>query len=408
MAQPPLPPALERHGSLLQGRMVPADALSLAMQCAVCFDVITEAATTRCGHSFCRRCILECLNVKHVCPACNQACEPDDLVHNVVLDAAVDALFAAATKADEDLSQSLFAAAAAAPSVPAASHVHEVFAKHLRRSLVGFNQYFERLQANHRTQLQHLQRAFAFHTDSPEGAAEFARARQELIAHHDSAVQLVLDELESHLQAVALPPFLLPTTATIVVNRRQGGGSGGGVGGKPDVRFSMRVEGTTTAAHVVDATKRHFAKQGDDVLAVGEGAVVRLRRKAATSRADEDTITLALDSMQSLFNAVPGNRLDGGSWEVWLEATGLTTRSDVALCFSLEFNKDSPQPVNYFQCDTCKLKWVCARCAVACHAGHEVRVYLENHKPTWACCYCAKKKKTTGCKLCTPPGTLPC
>lgn len=39
--------------------------------CPVCFDIIEEAHITRCGHTFCFRCIARALEVHHRCPKCS-------------------------------------------------------------------------------------------------------------------------------------------------------------------------------------------------------------------------------------------------------------------------------------------------------------------------------------------------
>ncbi|CAI8035154.1 hypothetical protein GBAR_LOCUS19748 [Geodia barretti] len=49
--------------------------------------------------------------------------------------------------------------------------------------------------------------------------------------------------------------------------------------------------------------------------------------------------------------------------------------------------------IDYFTCRDCGFNWVCQPCAEICHKGHSLVSYLRNHKPTWACCYCPKKKK---------------
>jgi len=113
------------------------------------------------------------------------------------------------------------------------------------------------------------------------------------------------------------------------------------------------------------------------------------------------TITVALDCPTPLFKLVPDGRLDGGAWELALEGN-FAVKSDAQMCFSLEFVKgaEPAQQCDYYQCKTCAIKWVCSRCASTCHAGHEVVPFQMDHTPTWACCYCAKKKAKTGCKLC--------
>jgi len=47
--------------------------------------------------------------------------------------------------------------------------------------------------------------------------------------------------------------------------------------------------------------------------------------------------------------------------------------------------------MNYFSCEECKINWICDACAQCCHKGHQLSMYLTNHKTTWACCYCVSK-----------------
>eukprot|EP01026_Neomeris_dumetosa_P024071 TRINITY_DN20169_c0_g1_i1.p3 TRINITY_DN20169_c0_g1~~TRINITY_DN20169_c0_g1_i1.p3 ORF type:complete len:180 (-),score=12.22 TRINITY_DN20169_c0_g1_i1:412-903(-) len=38
--------------------------------CPICFDHMNEPSTTPCGHIFCTKCLLDCLNRNNVCPKC--------------------------------------------------------------------------------------------------------------------------------------------------------------------------------------------------------------------------------------------------------------------------------------------------------------------------------------------------
>jgi hypothetical protein len=63
-------------------------------------------------------------------------------------------------------------------------------------------------------------------------------------------------------------------------------------------------------------------------------------------------------------------------------------------CFAATFVKgQTARGIDYFTCRDCGFNWVCQPCAEICHKGHSLVSYLRNHKPTWACCYCPKKKK---------------
>jgi len=62
-------------------------------------------------------------------------------------------------------------------------------------------------------------------------------------------------------------------------------------------------------------------------------------------------------------------------------------------CFKSVFVKDAGLVTDYFACKDCNFNWICKSCMEVCHKGHTVVEYIQNHKPTWACCYCVKKGK---------------
>ncbi|KAK2176254.1 hypothetical protein NP493_669g01040 [Ridgeia piscesae] len=54
--------------------------------CPICFDMIEEAFMTKCGHSFCHKCIKRCLEQSNRCPKCNFVIEKkDDIFPNFLL-----------------------------------------------------------------------------------------------------------------------------------------------------------------------------------------------------------------------------------------------------------------------------------------------------------------------------------
>lgn len=53
--------------------------------CPICFEVINEAHVTRCGHTFCYRCIVRSLEVNSRCPKCTFALGQQDIFPNFLL-----------------------------------------------------------------------------------------------------------------------------------------------------------------------------------------------------------------------------------------------------------------------------------------------------------------------------------
>ena len=50
--------------------MPPADKSSSVFECSICLRFLHEPATLACGHSFCRRCLRQCLQRSLKCPEC--------------------------------------------------------------------------------------------------------------------------------------------------------------------------------------------------------------------------------------------------------------------------------------------------------------------------------------------------
>ncbi|XP_043211211.1 E3 ubiquitin-protein ligase COP1-like [Amphibalanus amphitrite] len=53
--------------------------------CPICFDVIEEAMMTRCGHTFCNRCIVQSIQLNGRCPKCSRALDEDSIYPNFLL-----------------------------------------------------------------------------------------------------------------------------------------------------------------------------------------------------------------------------------------------------------------------------------------------------------------------------------
>ncbi|KAK7573619.1 hypothetical protein V9T40_010810 [Parthenolecanium corni] len=62
-----------QHPTILNGISGSFEDKTNDFLCPICFDVIEAAHITRCGHTFCYRCILKALEVNHRCPKCSFA-----------------------------------------------------------------------------------------------------------------------------------------------------------------------------------------------------------------------------------------------------------------------------------------------------------------------------------------------
>lgn len=62
-----------QHPTILNGISGSYEDKTNDFLCPICFDIIEEAHITRCGHTFCYRCIAKALEVNHRCPKCSFA-----------------------------------------------------------------------------------------------------------------------------------------------------------------------------------------------------------------------------------------------------------------------------------------------------------------------------------------------
>lgn len=116
------------------------------------------------------------------------------------------------------------------------------------------------------------------------------------------------------------------------------------------------------------------------------------------------------EATQTIFSQSPGGRI-GAGWALVVDGPVLLASEEVKPCFAVEFAQqhkggdgkgdgNAQQRVDYFRCGECNLNWLCAACATHCHSQcGDVKAFMLNHLPTWACCYCSKKRSRLGCKL---------
>lgn len=58
---------------------------SIHFSCPICFELISEATITRCGHTYCSKCIQKSIEMNKKCPKCNQTLTSDQTFPNFLL-----------------------------------------------------------------------------------------------------------------------------------------------------------------------------------------------------------------------------------------------------------------------------------------------------------------------------------
>lgn len=188
----------------------------------------------------------------------------------------------------------------------------------------------------------------------------------------------------------------------------------------PNMQLYLQPLSSTSMTDVGASTRAGGGSGGNS----GAGASSSAAAAAATAaRAQGQAPTrqqaqkyIISDATKTVFSQSPGGRI-GAGWALVVDGKVLLASEEIKPCFAVDFAQQQQQQgggtrgsqqhqrVDYFSCGECKLNWLCAACAAHCHGGcGDVKPFMLNHLPTWACCYCSKKRSRLGCKLATAGG----
>eukprot|EP01084_Bolivina_argentea_P103928 186122_1 len=153
-----LPKGMRRRKSQSTAQIY-IDELMEEYTCPICFDEINRCMMTQCGHNFCKECIEECLNRKHICPLCATKATADKLVRNVHLDSVLAKLVAARQAASQQLVQNLMQKTIEESSknskITTESPIAQIFTKYTSQTLVKYENYYQEMMRDHnKTQIK--------------------------------------------------------------------------------------------------------------------------------------------------------------------------------------------------------------------------------------------------------------
>jgi len=355
--------------------------------CPICFNAIKDCYMTPCGHNFCANCIYECINRKHSCPCCNHVTVRDKLVKNHHF----DRLLTLVSLHKDESSKKYFESIINAKVQPGENGNHNnnspqpsrqlspievLFHKHMKRSLVSYEDYYRELQTQHQDNVARMQADYAKRmaiapTSQREAlASECAAKSAESESSFQKATELLINAYDSYLKDVAPAPASLPVSVTLSIPSRK-----------------IRFEGVVLKATdlVKDARlilEAKMTETGHKLVAWSPANLLVLKKGS-------EEVLLNEEWAVSHYRPPPGSEL-AIAGEVQL----MSDRPPE--CFTLSYNpSNATQTCDYYTCRDCKFNWICKNCAENCHRGHVVSVYILGHRSTWACCYCPKNNKCT-------------
>lgn len=370
--------------------------------CAICYETMRETKMTPCGHIFCGDCITECLDRQAKCPACNASVTARDVVANKH----ADRLLALLVRQKDEASKRYFerlvnrgSAAADADDLTASqqmraaernellSPVESLFHQHMKQSLGVFESFLTDVNARCASAAADTKQRYVAKMEDARKSVRDPVALNEriasLVARCDAACakiergraesqKLVLEQFAAHLQRCGTAPERLPCVVRIRLADWAAADA---------VRATLKPADAAGAA-IRAAFETRQRERADPVVSWGDNVQFEMVTITGKKVALDDDVALGARGLES-------------DAEIVIRGAVVLESNKPQLCFATTFKEGDA--MDYKQCQECRLNWICKSCAEVCHKGHTLSPFLEQHKPTWGCCYCKKKGKN--CKL---------
>ncbi|XP_065836834.1 uncharacterized protein [Oscarella lobularis] len=385
---------------------IPVKPIIDCFTCPVCVSLVENAHITPCGHKFCEKCIKECINRRHKCPCCNSPVLAEQLIKDHQFDELLGVVMKEREKAEKVYFDNLFEKATSdalsSPddskttddSVLNLTSMENILRKHLRKSLTVYREYLLKFQTECCRKMDYLSHKNRAAADLDKDVEEKMKLLQE---RFESCSAMLADSYDKYLGENLKPPSLVPLQVSMTIASKDI--SMANVQVKPsdstkELREILQLALESRGEKVVSVDNADFVLIGP--LAKAAGVVIpEWNSEIANEMKDhEDVVFLEAGCYPLLqYKMRPGSELCVVG-EVVME-------SDLPKqCFVVSFRKNTDQTMDYYKCRTCGINWICKNCSLVCHKDHLVSPYMAEHVPTWACCYCSKKKlvrKEAGC-----------
>ncbi|RUS80473.1 hypothetical protein EGW08_011751 [Elysia chlorotica] len=372
--------------------LIPYDTIEDHIHCSICLSVLRGAVLTPCGHRYCTKCITEWVGRNHSCPCCNSTLQETQFYCDVQFNGLVEAILLERDKAEQRYFDQIFNNVSEDSqddnTSNTASQFEKILKKHLKSTLLSHQRYFNKLKEDFQRKVHLLDSGIGSELIvGPEIESEKDMVKSTLIKNLEESERLAAEAYDRHL-AEHMPALdLLPVEVTVYIADK-------------DLRIpNIVIKPADKLAVIKPLIETAMQNRCDEILKWENDSGVRLLFSPLSKQEQYDVraIMELLPSMEDVHqlswdsspffqcNLRPGSEIV--LKDVFKSQSDLPKR-----CFANVFKESGPQPVDYFSCDNCRVKWICKSCIQCCHTGHKFSLFVSSHTPTWACCYCPKKK----------------
>nr|XP_054754474.1 uncharacterized protein LOC129260531 [Lytechinus pictus] len=413
---------------------IPLDPLKDSFSCPICMCLFHMTTLTLCGHRYCEGCILEWIDRKRRCPCCNAPVRIADLIRDTGFDALIQIVVQQKNKAEDAYFLDLVKKCKAPVSVmadPATSDqptsttpdeaepgtsneaekklaksaelspVERILHKYIRVGIVEHERYYRNLKGQFQKHFDHAVEQIDILKGKDDEASEAERKswiqkKCTLSSEFQKCTKLLATTYDRYLKEH------LPTLSTIPVTVFFR------LFGKDIVVGELVLQPHSSMSQIKEMLFLRIRERQDRVAVYREPNVhyLLIRPYGKEHIIVDEALIFTLLAQDNPYNTDQNELVTLlHSESIPVLEYGIQPGCDIVIFGEVKLRSELPRPcftalfeegeekMDYFTCKDCSFNWVCRSCRDHCHKDHETTPYVMGHQPTWACCYCPRKKK---------------
>ncbi|KAL4468182.1 hypothetical protein ABPG72_017163 [Tetrahymena utriculariae] len=386
--------------------IVEGQSLLKEFECTVCQLYIKQAHITKCGHVFCKECILESINRHHRCPFCSTDLKENDVIKNYHLDNLKNVIL----KAQEEYKNSIINQAFnKREQGNEESQILNIFRDNLRETILLYESKFKEINLIFKEKKKIIEKQLEIQSQLQNQLSDQIRAQscqlenQKIIKLEQEKNEIqkhLIENLNKYLKTSLPKPDILDLRVKLIIPK------------KNLYLESFILKPYDQVSDFKQKLIQIFQKNNNPIdeqkLDLNQIFVISLPLKADNEEQINKISKESFFTEQNLIQFIQQNGIEAqvrsltskqafvqlqiqqGSTLI-IQGTIPSNSDKPPTCLTYKFQQNTT--VDYYTCVQCNLNWICQSCAFFCHKEHNTVIQIKNHLASWACCYCVTKNK---------------
>ncbi|KAL4481459.1 hypothetical protein ABPG74_007548 [Tetrahymena malaccensis] len=385
---------------------VEGQSLLKEFECNVCQLYIKQAHITKCGHVFCKECILESINRHHRCPFCSTDLKENDVIKNYHFDNLKNLIM----KAQEEYKNNIINKAFnKREQENEESPILNIFRDNLRETILLYESKFKEINQIFQEKKKMIEKQLDDQSQLQNQISDQIRAQRSQLEDQNiikleqekSEIQNhLIESLNNYLKTSLPKPDILDLRVKLVIPK------------KNLYLESFILKPYDQIQNFKQTLIQIFKKNNDPIdeqkLDLNQVFIISLPLAADNEEQINKLSKESFNSEQNLIQFIQQNgiaaqirnltsqqafvqlQIQQGSTLI-IQGTIPSNSDKPPTCLTYKFQQNTT--VDYYTCVQCNLNWICQSCAFFCHKDHNTVIQIKNHLASWACCYCVTKNK---------------